>query len=334
MIRLVPIDAVRASDYNPRKNDEKRLALAELSIRKLGFLLPIYADESGEILSGHQRHLVATRMGFTEIPVEYVKAKDLQERKVVNILFNRATNDLQKQDTCEIIKKRLYSADVEELGSELPDIEPNSPESFPCYTALRRMDTVKLAKKNHRSFDVHTKQLGFRPGLAVEPFVEKYRDQNDFLLIDSAYAMVEASRKRFRDEPSVIVKPGYLWDHLPLEDPASLVLSVLSLQFMPTSYRQKMISDIYDGLVPGGALILVEKIVSENLDELMVQMYYEMKRENGYTEEQIMEKRRSLENVLSPLKPEWNVDMLRTAGFREVGMFWRCLNFCGWIAVK
>lgn len=159
MIRLVPIDAVRASDYNPRKNDEKRLALAELSIRKLGFLLPIYADESGEILSGHQRHLVATRMGFTEIPVEYVKAKDLQERKVVNILFNRATNDLQKQDTCEIIKKRLYSADVEELGSELPDIEPNSPESFPCYTTLRRMDTVKLAKKNHRAFDVHTKQL-------------------------------------------------------------------------------------------------------------------------------------------------------------------------------
>lgn len=159
MIKLVPIDAVRASDYNPRKNDEKRLALAELSLRKLGFLLPIYADENGEILSGHQRHLVATRMGFTTIPVEYVKAKDLQERKVVNILFNRATNDLQKQDTCEIIKKRLYSTDVEELGGDLPDIEPNSPESFPCVHALRRMDTVKLAKQNHRGFDVHTKQL-------------------------------------------------------------------------------------------------------------------------------------------------------------------------------
>ena len=55
MIKLVPIDAVRASEYNPRRNDEKRLALTELSLRKLGFLLPIYADESGEILSGHQR---------------------------------------------------------------------------------------------------------------------------------------------------------------------------------------------------------------------------------------------------------------------------------------
>ena len=52
MIKLVPIDAVQASEYNPRRNDEKRLALTELSLRKLGFLLPIYADESGEILSG------------------------------------------------------------------------------------------------------------------------------------------------------------------------------------------------------------------------------------------------------------------------------------------
>ena len=159
MIKLVPIDAVRVSDYNPRKNDEKRLALAELSLRKLGFVLPIYADENGEILSGHQRHLVATRMGFTQIPVEYVKAKELQERKVVNILFNRATNDLQKQDTCAIIKNRLYNTDVEELGGGLPDIEPNTKESFPCVYALRRMDTVKLAKHNHRQFDVHTRQL-------------------------------------------------------------------------------------------------------------------------------------------------------------------------------
>ena len=69
-------------------------------------------------------------------------------------------------------------------------------------------------------------------------------------------------------------------------------------------------------------------------ETLMVDLYYEMKRENGYTDEQIMSKRRSLENVLSPLKAEWSVDMMRTAGFRQVDMFWRCLNFCGWIAVK
>ena len=97
MIKLVPITDVKASEYNPRKNDEKRLALTEMSLRKLGFLLPIYADTSGEILSGHQRHLVATRMGFTRIPVQYVNNMDLNERKTVNILFNRATNDPQNR---------------------------------------------------------------------------------------------------------------------------------------------------------------------------------------------------------------------------------------------
>lgn len=159
MIKLVPIDAVRASEYNPRRNDEKRLGLTELSLRKLGFLLPIYADESGEILSGHQRQIVARRMGYTEIPVEFVPAKLLSERKAVNILFNRATNDLQKQDTTAIIKKRLYGLDVEAMTDSLPDIEPGTPESFPCIHALHRMDTMTLAKQNHREFDTHTKQL-------------------------------------------------------------------------------------------------------------------------------------------------------------------------------
>ena len=66
----------------------------------------------------------------------------------------------------------------------------------------------------------------------------------------------------------------------------------------------------------------------------MVDLYYEMKRENGYTDEQIMSKRRSLENCCLRSRPRWSVDMMRTAGFRQVDMFWRCLNFCGWIAVK
>lgn len=115
MVKLVPIGDVRASEYNPRKNDEKRLALTEMSLRKLGFLLPIYADKDGEILSGHQRHLVAERMGFDKIPVQYVDQEDLNSRKALNVLFNRATNDLQKQDTCTKIKKRLYNMDIDSM---------------------------------------------------------------------------------------------------------------------------------------------------------------------------------------------------------------------------
>ncbi len=159
MIELVPIGEIRASEYNPRKNDEKRLAFTEMSLRKLGFLLPIYADTSGEILSGHQRHFVAARMGFKKVPVQYVNNLNLNKRKTVNILFNRATNDLQKQDTCDKIKSRLYNMDIQSMCEALPDIEPGSEASFPCVYAVRRVDTVQLAKKNHRSFDSHIAAL-------------------------------------------------------------------------------------------------------------------------------------------------------------------------------
>lgn len=204
--------------------------------------------------------------------------------------------------------------------------------SIPDYKSMRAL-TYKIGEQFVQP-DTLIVDVGCSTGLAVEPFVEKFGTTNDFLLIDNAPAMVKACRERFKETLGVIVEEGNIWEHLPLQEPASLVLSILTLQFTPTAYRQQLIQHIYDGLAPSGAFIFVEKIVSEDMDDLMVDLYYQMKRENGYTQEAIMEKRRSLENVLSPLKPGWNVDMMKAAGFKKVTMFWRCLNFCGWVAVK
>jgi len=38
-VKLLDIDAVRPSTYNPRAADPRRLDLVELSLRKLGFVL-------------------------------------------------------------------------------------------------------------------------------------------------------------------------------------------------------------------------------------------------------------------------------------------------------
>lgn len=203
--------------------------------------------------------------------------------------------------------------------------------SIPDYKSMRAL-VYKIGERFVKPGTLIV-DIGCSTGLAVQPFVEK-SERNRFLLIDNAPAMVKACRERYRDNADVMVKEGPAWQFMMPGMGASLVLSVLSIQFMPTSYRQRLISDIFHALNPGGALVLVEKIVSEDRDDLMVELYYEMKRENGYTDRQIMDKRKSLENVLSPLRPEWNVDMLRAAGFRSVDMFWRCLNFCGWVAVK
>lgn len=97
-IELLPVSALRPALYNPREADAERLELVRLSLRKLGFLLPLVATTDGEILSGHQRHAVAVDMGAARVPVLRVDVPE-ERRRGINILFNRATNDITVQDT-------------------------------------------------------------------------------------------------------------------------------------------------------------------------------------------------------------------------------------------
>lgn len=129
-MKLVPLNAVNPSTYNPRQARPERLDMIELSLRKLGFLLPIYADPNGEILSGHQRHHVATRMGLKEVPVAVVPEMSLDDRKAVNIAFNRGTNDLAAKDTPEAITAQLAAKRVHDLAAALPDKDVGS--MYPC----------------------------------------------------------------------------------------------------------------------------------------------------------------------------------------------------------
>lgn len=147
MISIEPISAVNPSTYNPRTADPKRLDLIELSLRKLGFIAPIYADENGEILSGHQRHFVATRMGCTHIPVCRVPAMDLEKRKAINIVFNRGTNDMDICKTSAKAKIQLESMDIQKLADKISDKAVGSDEFFRCAKPFKE-SVKKLCKIN------------------------------------------------------------------------------------------------------------------------------------------------------------------------------------------
>ncbi len=119
-------------------------------------------------------------------------------------------------------------------------------------------------------------------------------------------------------------------------DNASVVLMVLTLQFIRPLYRQRLIRSICEGLTDNGALILVEKVLGENstFNRLFIEHYYEMKKENGYSELEIAQKREALENVLIPYRLEENKELLHEQGFRHVDVFFKWYNFCAIIATK
>ena len=117
---------------------------------------------------------------------------------------------------------------------------------------------------------------------------------------------------------------------------ASVVMMVLTLQFIRPLYRERLVKSIWRGLADNGCLIVVEKVLGENstFNRLFIKHYYEMKMRNGYSELEIAQKREALENVLVPYRLEENKELFRGAGFRHVDTFFKWYNFCGMIALK
>lgn len=132
-MKLVEIDKLIPASYNPRKVDPDRLALVELSIKKLGWLLPVYATESGELLSGHQRTHVARNLGYSHAPTVILPSMDDQARKAINILFNRSTNDMDIDTVSHDIKQQLIALNPQKLANDFPDLK----ENYPCMNAIR-----------------------------------------------------------------------------------------------------------------------------------------------------------------------------------------------------
>lgn len=174
--------------------------------------------------------------------------------------------------------------------------------------------------------------IGCSNGNAIAPFISKYADDCSFILLDVSEPMLEKCRERFGE---LDIRKFDITNGIP-ETNASLILSVLTLQFTPIEYRQKILESIYNNLIPGGAFILVEKVIGNTyeIDNAMIAEYYKIKSENAYTQEQIQAKRKSLEGVLVPITAKWNEDILRSTGFKKIDCFWRYLNFAGWIAIK
>ncbi len=117
---------------------------------------------------------------------------------------------------------------------------------------------------------------------------------------------------------------------------ASVVIFCLTLQFLRPLNREKILKKICESLPENGAIILIEKILTENsiCNRLFIEHYYAFKKRNGYDEIEIAKKRESLENVLVPYQLSENEALLKSCGFRYTEVFFKWYNFTGLIAIK
>lgn len=117
---------------------------------------------------------------------------------------------------------------------------------------------------------------------------------------------------------------------------ASVVMLLLTLQFVRPMNRERLLTSIFAGLRDGGCIILIEKVLCEDatFNRLFIKYYYAYKKRNGYTDLEIAQKREALENVLVPYRLSENLGLLERVGFKNVEIFFKWYNFCGIVATK
>lgn len=124
-------------------------------------------------------------------------------------------------------------------------------------------------------------------------------------------------------------------EEFPLEN-ASVVVINLTLQFLALHSRDQLIQRVYDALHPGGILLLSEKVIhsDEELSALQQEWYYRLKKENGYSQLEISQKRDALENVLIPETLEQHHHRLTLAGFKKLDIWLKWFNFTSILCIK
>lgn len=208
--------------------------------------------------------------------------------------------------------------------------------SVPFYEEIQRM-VAELAA-DHVQENTKVYDLGCSTGTTMA-YLDRLVSANiPFVGIDDSADMLGKCRQKL--ESLAVTRPFELQvadlnQPLFLDD-TSVVVLCLTLQFVRPINRERLLRNICKGLTPGGIVIIVEKILAEDVgfNRDFIRYYYDMKRRHHYSDMEIAQKREALENVLVPYKLSENITLLYNAGFSTCEVFFKWYNFCGFIAKK
>ncbi|MFK5881847.1 MAG: carboxy-S-adenosyl-L-methionine synthase CmoA [Sulfurospirillum sp.] len=152
---------------------------------------------------------------------------------------------------------------------------------------------------------------------------------------DSSEAMlVQAKRKIDAYGADIELKLADILDvRLPKSD---VVIANYMLQFIRPLQREEFIKKIYNSLKDDGIFVFSEKVIYEDkrLNKKMIDIYYNFKKNQGYSEFEISQKREALENVLVPYSEEENKNLILKSGFKNIETIFKWGNFVTFLAIK
>jgi len=206
--------------------------------------------------------------------------------------------------------------------------------SVPGYKQM--IELIGLAGRTYPVINSNVYDLGCSTGAATLSIASNLKSKSiKILSIDNSQEMLDQCSKNLSGIEANI---QYICDdieNIQFEN-ASLIVLNLTLQFIKPKNRSKLVKRMYDSLLPGGALIISEKIIHKNeeINKSLISLHESFKRENGYSETEIAQKRKAIEDVLIPEPIEQHLKRLSDAGFKKPLVQMQCINFASFLAVK
>lgn len=152
--------------------------------------------------------------------------------------------------------------------------------------------------------------------------------------VDTQQPMVAEARRHCKSIGNIEIVQDDLRT-FPL-DPADLVVSYYTMQFVAPRDRQQVFNRIYESLNWGGAFIMFEKVRAPDarFQDIASSLYSEFKLRQGFSPDEIVSKTRSLKGVLEPFSTEGNMGLLKRAGFTDIMTVSKYICFEGFLAIK
>ena len=205
--------------------------------------------------------------------------------------------------------------------------------SVPFYEEAQKITeffALKYLKEGGRLYD-----LGSSTASLLISLQKKLSHKASLIGLDNSEAMIKQAQKKINAYGMDIEL--YNADILSYEyKEADVFVSNYTLQFIRPLVREELVQKIYNALKDEGVFLFSEKLISHDkrLNKELIEIYYDFKKQQGYSEFEIMQKREALENVLVPYSEEENITMAKKAGFTHCEVIFRWANFATFIAIK
>lgn len=247
-----------------------------------------------------------------------------------------------KKSNSQFAPDTIYSEQLSDLkkfsfNKQVVDVFPDMiNRSVPGYQTI--IDGVGELSALFCPDNAHIYDLGCSIGEASLSIAKRLQGHSPNIEgIDNSQDMIERCEqhvKTFQYGQYINVQQGDITEQT--LSTCHMVVINFTLQFLAKDCRQDLINKVYNALKPGGILVLSEKLGYKDaiINNTMIALHHQFKRDNGYSDLEISQKRSALENVMQLDTVDEHIERLKTAGFSHICRWYQHFNFSSTYAIK